>query len=82
MLHVTLKEVSMAHVNSRVQKHRDTLRMAGLRPMQIWVPDTRRPNFAEECRRQSRLAAQADMADTDMQHFMDETLADVDGWTE
>ncbi|MFN3702271.1 antitoxin MazE family protein [Thermomonas sp.] len=56
--------------------------MAGLRPVQLWVPDTRRPNFAEECRRQSRLAAEADKADTDMQHFMDEALADVDGWTE
>lgn len=67
----------MAHVNSRVQKHRDALRMAGLRPVQIWVPDTRRPNFAEECRRQSRLAAEADKADTDMQHFMNE---DLDGW--
>ena len=72
----------MAHVNSRVQKHRDALRMAGLRPVQIWVPDTRRPNFAEECRRQSRLAAEADKADADMQHFMDEVLADLDGWKE
>lgn len=72
----------MAHVNSRVQKHRDALRRAGLRPVQIWVPDTRRANFAEECRRQSRLAAEADKADTDMQHFMDEALADLDGWTE
>lgn len=72
----------MAHVNSRVQKHRDALRMAGLRLVQIWVPDTRRPDFAEECRRQSRLAAQADMADADMQRFMNEAVADVDGWTE
>jgi hypothetical protein len=56
--------------------------MAGLRPVQIWVPDTRRPDFAAECRRQSRLAAQSDMADTDMLRFMDEALADVDGWTE
>jgi len=72
----------MAHVNSRVQKHRDALRMAGLRPVQIWVPDTRRPGFAEECRRQSRLAAQADMADGATQHLLDEVLADVDGWTE
>jgi len=71
-----------AHVNARVQKHRDALRMAGLRPVQIWVPDTRRPDFAAECRRQSRLAALADAADTDTQHFMDEALADVDGWTE
>jgi hypothetical protein len=69
-------------INARVQKHRDALRRAGLRPVQIWVPDTRRPDFAEECRRQSRLAAQADMADTDMQRFMDQALADVDGWTE
>ena len=67
-------------VSARVQKRRDALRMAGLRPVQIWVPDTTRPGFAEECRRQSLLAAQSDKADTDMLHFMDEVLADVDGW--
>ena len=72
----------MAHVNSRVQKHREALRRAGLRPVQIWVPDTRRPDFAEECCRQCRLAAQADIADPDMQRFMDEALTDMDGWTE
>lgn len=42
-------------VSDRVQKYRAGLRAAGLRPLQIWVPDTRRPGFAEECRRQSRL---------------------------
>lgn len=72
----------MVDVNSRVQKHRDALRSAGLRPVQIWVPDTRRPDFAQECRRQSRLVAQADMADADMQLFMDEALVDVAGWTQ
>ena len=72
----------MADVNSRVQKHRDALRIAGLRPVQIWVQDTRRPDFAEECRRQSRLVCEADMADAEMQRFMDEALADVDGWVE
>ena len=79
-----MKEMEMAteNVNARVQKHRDALRMAGLRPVQIWVPDTRRPNFAAECRRQSLLAAQADRDDTDLQRFMDEALTDVDGWTE
>lgn len=69
-------------VNQRVKKHRDALRMAGLRPVQLWVPDTRRPDFAEECRRQCRLVAQADRADTAMQQFMDEALAGVDGWTD
>jgi hypothetical protein len=74
--------MATAHVNQRVQKHRDVLRMAGLRPVQIWVPDTRRPGFVEECRRQCLLVAQADSADTAMQQFMDEALADVGGWTE
>lgn len=69
-------------VAARVQKRRSALRMAGLRPVQIWVPDTRRPDFAAECRRQSQIASQADMADTDMQHLMDAVLTDVDGWTE
>lgn len=72
----------MAHVNQRVQKHREALRMAGLRPVQIWVPDTRRPDFAEECRRQCLLVSQADSADTAMEQFLDEALVDVDDWTE
>ena len=68
-------------VNIRVQKHRDSLRMAGLRPVQIWVPDTRRPDFADECRRQSRLVAKADTS-TDFDALSDDALADIDGWTE
>jgi hypothetical protein len=68
-------------VNTRVQKHRDALRMAGLRPVQIWVPDTRRPDFAEECQRQSRLVAKAD-ASTDFDALSNDALADIDGWTE
>ena len=65
----------------RVQKRRDALRMAGLRPVQIWVPDTRRPDFAAECKRQSKLASQADMADVEMLGFMDQVLSDLDDWS-
>lgn len=72
----------MTNVNARVQKHRDSLRQAGLRPVQLWVPDTRRPDFAAECRRQALRVAKADKADVDTEHFMDEALADLDGWTE
>ncbi|HEY1059359.1 MAG TPA: antitoxin MazE family protein [Limnobacter sp.] len=72
----------MAHVNSRVQKHREALRMAGLRPVQIWVPDTRRPQFAEECRRQSLLAAAADQNDPELETLLNQVLTDLDGWTE
>lgn len=39
----------------RVQKHRHALRASGLRPIQIWVPDTRRKGFKKECHRQSAL---------------------------
>jgi len=55
--------------------------MAGLRPVRIWIPDTRWAGFEEECRRQCALAAQADQADANMQRLMDDALADVDGWT-
>ena len=37
----------------RVAKRRAALRAQGLRPIQIWVPDTRAPGFAEECARQA-----------------------------
>ncbi len=74
--------MATTHINARVQKHRDALRMAGLRTVQIWVPDTRRPGFAAECRRQSLLTAKADQADHDLQQLMDQALTDVDNWTE
>ena len=65
---------------ARVRKQRQALRAAGLRPVQIWVPDTRLPGFSEECRRQSRLVAEADRTDTDFESFVDAALADVEGW--
>ena len=53
----------MAHTSSsnarRVQRRRDKLRSLGMRPLQIWVPDTRAPGFAEEVARQARLVAEA-----------------------
>lgn len=36
-------------------RYRDRLRSQGLRPVQIWVPNTKAPGFAAECRRQARL---------------------------
>lgn len=67
-------------VSERVQKRRNTLRAAGLRPVQIWVPDTRRPGFAAECRRQAALVTKADQLDTELSDFMDAALADLDEW--
>ena len=65
-------------VTQRVRKRRDALRAAGLRPVQIWVPDTSRPGFAEECRRQSLLVAEADAADDALNAFLDAALIDLD----
>ena len=74
--------MSGTHVNQRVQKHRDALRAAGLRPIQIWVPDTRRAGFEEECRRQSMVVAKAEANDDGLDEFMDGALADIEGWSE
>jgi len=62
----------------RVQKHRAGLRAAGLRPVQIWVPDTRSSGFANECRRQS-LALQDDPQEADILNWL-EAAADTKGW--
>ena len=65
-------------VAQRVRKRREALRAAGLRPVQIWVPDTSRPGFADECRRQSLLVAEADATDRELTAFLDAALTDLD----
>ena len=46
-------------VSERVQKYRAGLRAAGLRPIQIWVPDVRSRAFAAEAHRQSLAIARS-----------------------
>ena len=41
----------------KVGEHRARLRAAGLRPIQIWVPDVRAPSFRAEAHRQSLAVA-------------------------
>lgn len=43
----------------RVQSYRDRMRARGLRPVQIWVPDTRTASFAKEAHRQSQAVAES-----------------------
>ena len=68
----------MASVNIRVQKHRNHLRASGLRPLQLWVPDTRQQGFAEECRRQSTLI-QGDPHEHEMLNYI-ASISDDQGW--
>jgi hypothetical protein len=54
----------------KVSAHRARLRAQGLRPIQIWVPDVRSPQFIKEARRQSRLIASSP-TEADDQAFID-----------
>jgi hypothetical protein len=42
-------------VSERMRGYRARRQAAGLRLIQLWVPDTRSKRFAAECRRQCRL---------------------------
>ena len=66
-------------VSERVQKYRNNLRAAGLRPVQIWIPDTRKEGFPEECRRQSLLLAK-DAHEAEVLDWIEE-VSDREGWT-
>jgi hypothetical protein len=61
-------------VTRRVQKHRESLRAAGLRPIQIWVPDVRSKNFAVQARRQSLAIAKSAQEQDDLAFI--ESVAD------
>lgn len=59
----------------RVRRHRDRMRAAGLRPVQIWVPDTSAPGFAVEYARQCRVASAH--PDPDVDAFLDRLNQDL-----
>jgi antidote-toxin recognition MazE-like antitoxin len=54
----------------KVKAHRERLRRQGLRPIQIWVPDVRSPEFAAEAHRQS-LAVANSLSEKGDQEFVD-----------
>ena len=65
-------------VTERVHKHRAKLRAAGLRPVQLWVPDRRRSDFVDECRRQSLLLRNDTQEENVLCWLAD--AADTSGW--
>lgn len=68
-LHVTCV-MAKSRVSERVRSHRQRLRAQGLRPVQIWVPDVRAPEFAAEAHRQAVAVASSKHA-VDDQAFID-----------
>jgi hypothetical protein len=65
----------------RVQRRRDKLRAAGLRPVQIWVPDTRAAGFAQECARQARLVRDSESHACRAEDEAWFEASDTTGWT-
>jgi len=56
-------------VAERMRGYRARKQAAGLRLIQLWVPDTRSRRFAAECRRQSRLV-KGDPAEAETLEFI------------
>ncbi|MGD0801715.1 MAG: antitoxin MazE family protein [Terracidiphilus sp.] len=65
-------------VTERVRRHRDSLRAAGLKPVQIWIPNTRSESFRQKCERES-LSLFADPQEAQTLVWIAEA-ADTDGW--
>ena len=70
------KQQDAPGVAARVSRHRKKMRGQGLRPIQMWVVDTRQPGFAEEARRQGAAVAQS-AHEADDQAFID-AVSDLD----
>jgi hypothetical protein len=60
----------------KMMDYRARLRAAGLRPIQIWVPDSRSARLRDEARRQSKLVSRR-KSDRDALDFI-EVAADWD----
>lgn len=54
------------------------MRAAGLKPVQIWVPDPNAPGFTAKCRRQAQAIAKHDKAGDEALRFIE----DVYEWPE
>jgi hypothetical protein len=66
-------------IRERVGQYRARMQSKGFRQVNLWVPDTRLPAFAKECRKQSRLAAKADRREGILKS-LDQVATETEGW--
>lgn len=59
-------------------RYRARMRAQGFRPIQLWVPDSRSPKFAAECRRQSLSIARG--PEGDIESFLEAAAQEIEGW--
>lgn len=64
--------------SEKTARYRERLRAQGLRPIQIWVPDTRSESLAEEVRRQSQRVSKKD--DSSLMDALDLAAAQTEDW--
>ena len=67
---MTAKSNRKRSSRDRVRSYRERMRARGLRPIQIWVPDTRTAAFRTAAHSQSLVVAQSPFAERD-QDFID-----------
>ena len=65
-------------ITERVRKHREQLRAEGLKPIQIWVPDTRSESYRRKCQQES-LSLKADPLEAETLAWI-ANVSDTDGW--
>jgi hypothetical protein len=68
----------LATARERVARYRKKMAGAGMRPIQIWVPDTRKLTFVDDCLRQSRMLMDDDH-EREVLAFIDDAT-DTKGW--
>ena len=59
---MTAAEKKTKSAAERMSSYRRRMRDEGLRPIQIWVPDLRKPDVLADYQRQAQLIAQGDPA--------------------
>jgi len=64
---------------TKLARHRERMRAAGLRPVQFWVPDTRLPEFAAQVRRQCQ-TLKGDPAEAVALRFAEAAASRIEGW--
>ena len=62
----------------KMRQYRDRLKAAGLRPIQLWVPDIRSQKIIDEVRKQS-IRVSSDSQEPRIMDFV-ESVMDHDGW--
>lgn len=68
------------NATQKMRDYRGRLRAQGLRPIQLWVPDTRDSRVRARIRRQMRALSRALVSD-EIDDRLDAALKDIRGWT-